>query len=72
MWFKRQENVSANLIKRVSEHEAELAQLRSHLLGVEMDIKSLRDKVLRKIQNKKPEEEEEKGKDLYNGMLIPE
>jgi len=40
--------------------------------SMELDIEDMRNKVLRKIQFKKEkEEEQEKPKDLYNGMLIP-
>lgn len=70
MWFKRQENISATLIERVSKQETEISLLKSSVVALEMDMKTMRDKVLRKIQGKKDVEDEEKPKDRYSGMLI--
>lgn len=73
MFWNKPQNVDKTLQKRIEELENRTTKLESDFLAVLLDQKVLRDKVLRKIQFKREpetEQEEEKPKDLYNGMLI--
>lgn len=71
--FFTKENEPQTSKKRLLELEERVSKLESDILSVTLDQKTLRDKVLRKIQNKiSKTEEEEKPKDLYNGMLLAE
>ncbi len=73
-WIKKtpKENVPETFEKRLSKLESEVKSHSSDIFSLFMDQKMLRDKVLRKIQFKREEEQEEKPKDLYNGMLLKE
>ncbi len=71
MWLFNKEEEEQTLKKRVFELEDSVREHRREITGLYMDIKDLRDKVLRKIQYKK-EVKEEETKDIYSGMLLKE
>lgn len=78
MWFfskKTLSDVDLTLEQQIKKLATRVTILEAETLSLATAQEQIRDKVLRKIQNKKPaesEEEPEKPKDLYNGMLIPE
>ncbi len=72
MWFKRKEIDIETFNKRLISVENAIIKLNSEILGVTVDQKLIRDKVLRKIQFKKEPEEEEERLDPYKGVLVPE
>lgn len=73
---KRVENVDESLLERIKKLESKYNTLSAEMLDTTLSVNIMRDKVLRKIQFKREQEEEEetpkKAKDLYNGVLIPE
>jgi len=72
MFWNKPKNVEQALVDRVSKLETRLTRLEAEILDVATAQDIIRNKVLRKIQNKKEEEPTEKPKDLYNGMLLTE
>jgi len=68
---KTAENVLPTFSERLQRLESRQTRLEADILDLATAINIMRDKVLRKIQFKK-EEEEPKAKDIYAGMLIPE
>lgn len=68
--WKREENDVSAIESRLIKAESRIAKLESDLMGVVVSVDTIRNKVLRKIQFKKEEEEEES--DRYKGMLVPE
>lgn len=73
-WIKKKliENVPDTLLERVSKLEKRLTRVEAEILDVATAQDIIRNKVLRKIQSKKSEVDEEETKDLYNGVLIKE
>lgn len=60
MWpFKRTANVDVTTLERIEKLEKDVAKLRTESLDNATDIAAMRDKVLRKIQKKRDEIEEE-------------
>ena len=74
-WNKHSEVVMGETYeKRLNNLETELKLVIREQTALTLDMKMLRDKVLRKIQFKKSDEEEEETniKDPYKGILLPE
>lgn len=60
MWpFKRKSNVDATTLERIEKLEKDVSKLKTECLDNATDIDAMRDKVLRKIQKKREEPEEE-------------
>jgi hypothetical protein len=73
MWLFKEKTDLKTYEERIKTLELKVFKLESEVLSTILDQKIMRDKVLRKIQFKRPEEEEEKteeSKDLYNGVLV--
>lgn len=71
-WNKKTpEKVEPTLEERLKRMEGRITLLEAETMDLATAHNIIRNKVLKKIQFKKVEEEEEK-KDLYNGMFIPE
>ncbi len=69
-WTKKPpEQVEVSFSQRLLRIESRLTLLEADILDLGTAQEIIRNKVLRKIQGKKPEEEE-KAKDLYGGMLL--
>jgi len=72
-WFKKTfENVLPTYSERLLKLESRVVLLEADILDLATAQSVIRNKVLRKIQFKKEDEEEREGKDLYGGMLLPE
>lgn len=70
---KPQKNTPENDENRLIFIENRLKKLENEVLGLAAGQEVIRNKVLKKIQFKRPDEEtEEKPKDLYSGMLLPD
>ncbi len=69
MMFFSKKNVEETSNERLSKLEKRLTRLEAEILDVATAQDIIRNKVLRKIQFKKEEEEPQ---DLYNRVLIPE
>ena len=69
---KKEENVPKTYESRLNSIESRILKVESEILAVTIDQKIIRDKVLRKIQFKREEEEETDKIDPYRGVLIPE
>lgn len=72
---KREENVDPTFSERLAKLEARYTRIEANLLDLATAQDIIRNKVLRKIQPKKYEDDEEsekKPKDLYNSVLLPE
>ena len=72
-WNKKQperpEETSKEALRRL---EIRLTRVEAEILEVATAQDIIRNKVLRKIQHKKEDEEEDNAKDLYNSVLIKE
>lgn len=72
MWFKKKQQIDSAEYKKLSERitklEGDVNMLDVKLLNMQESAKVLRAKLRRKLE----EEEPEKAKDIYSGMLIPE
>jgi len=66
----RENNDYKTLNKRILDVETKLILQDTRISSLEIENKALIDKVLRKIQKRNAPEEEEKEKDIYNGMLL--
>ena len=69
MWFHTKQNDDLTLTKRIAKVESRLTSIEAEILDLATAINIIRNKVLKKIQFKNPEKEEE-SEDLYNGMLL--
>ncbi len=72
LFFNKVKSEDKTLMQRVLNLEKKLTMAENDIINQGMAIDGLRNNVLRKIQTRKDKEEEEKPKDLYNGMLISE
>jgi hypothetical protein len=76
LWFNKDtEKVDETLLGRIKKLENRLQSIEAEILDIATAQNIIRNKVLKKIQFKNPkddEEEEEKPKDLYNGVLLRE
>jgi len=73
LWFtntKKEENVPKTYIERLELLETEVRKQKNELIGLNMDMDTLRNKVLRKIQAKREQEEQEKDVDAFGIPLI--
>jgi len=71
-WTKKPaKNVELTEKEEISKLKARINRIEAEVLDIATAQEIIRNKVLRKIQGKRPIEEEET-KDLYNGMLIKE
>lgn len=68
---KPDENVPKTFESRIVSIERRLGEIESQILAITIDQKMVRDKVLRKIQFKHTEEEEQQP-DPYKSVLIPD
>jgi len=55
-WFRRKQNVLSTLEEEIDTLKAEVSKLKRETLSNSLDIDTLRDKVLRKIQKRKGHE----------------
>lgn len=76
LFFNKKPSIDQDLTTevRLKKIEARLQILEGETLALNVSIDSIRNKVLKKIQFKKEKEaeEEEKSKDLYSGVLLPD
>lgn len=72
LWFKRKENVKTTLESdEYRELKVKLVKLESEILGIITAQDLIRDKVLRKIQYKRKDvEEEEENKNEWGGIPV--
>jgi len=66
--FRRKENVSATLSEEISILKAEITKLKREVLSNSLDIDAMRDKVLRKIQKRKPNDKNYLEEDGFNSV----
>ena len=71
-WKKRSENVDLTLKEEIDKLKTRLTKVEAEILDVATAQDVIRNKVLRKIQSKKPAEDEEETQNIYNKVLIPE
>lgn len=70
--FWNKKNVEETSNERLSKLEKRLTRLEAEILDVATAQDIIRNKVLRKIQTKKEDKEEEETESLYSKVLIPE
>lgn len=68
--FIRKNDEYNTLNKRILEAETDIIKLKTRLDTLALTNDDMLNKVLRKIQTRKPVLEDEKEKDIYNGVLI--